>query len=143
MRAYSRLSLAAPGAVPNLGARGEQGVNMGDSVVAGRWLWTSGRLVADPGGGGGGSLEWCEGAEARGASGWVRWDVQAACAAPALLLWAQPPPPQRAMRAREGLGDGAVTVTAVLPGLYRCARLPRHLIYPKLLLMQHTTTRSP
>jgi len=121
VRAYSRLSLAAPGAAPPAG-RTDAFAHGGDSVVAGRWLWTSGRLVADPSGSGGGEPPvWVGGGAdgARGASGWVRWDVQAACAAPALLLWAQP-----LQRVREGALDSAVTVTAVLPGLYRYTHCP-------------------
>ena len=132
MRAYSRLSLCGPGTVPavTLAADPSSGDNRGtavgtpvgsavaDSVVGGRWLWTSGRLAET-------HLGVFSGEDIRaGASGWISWDVQAANAAPSLLLWQQRQAQGGQAVGRElGLGPGqgleAVGVTAVLSGLYR------------------------
>ena len=83
-------------------------------MVGGRWLWTSGRLAAE-------HLGVRAGEGVSGASGWVSWDLQAANAAPSLLLWQQRQAPERQLQARAVAGQGleAVGVTAVLPGLYR------------------------
>ena len=193
IRAYSRLSLAAPGAVPALlgvggGAGGAGGGNItsgggtsstgggtifsgggggggggvGESLVSGRWLWTSGRLAIEPfdasyalqyallhGGEGSSSIGSSSGSGGGmrgnvsgggrnnssgggmnsssnnndidnggggGSSGWIWWDQQAANAAPSLLLWKAPGNSSGSL----GLGGReAMSITAVLPGLYR------------------------
>ena len=167
IRAYSRLSLAAPGAVPALlgvggGAGGGGGGGVGESLVSGRWLWTSGRLAIEPfdasyalqyallhGGEGSSSIGSSSGSGGGmrgnvsgggrnnssgggmnsssnnndidnggggGSSGWIWWDQQAANAAPSLLLWKAPGNSSGSL----GLGGReAMSITAVLPGLYR------------------------
>ena len=138
MCAYSRLTLCAPGSVPavTLTSNSSSGDNRGtvvgavaDSVVAGRWLWTSGRLAeAHLGVSSGDGMR-------TGTSGWISWDVQAANAAPSLLMWQQRQARQAVGQgmgqgSRQGLGQGlgqgiggqgleAVGMTAVLSGLYR------------------------